>query len=105
MMIRFTVMYPKTAESTFDMDYYLTKHIPLLQERLAEAGLKDVRVDEGLAGGAPGEAATYATIFSATFEAMEGFQKGMGAHGAELRADVPNFTNVQPVVQVSRVRL
>jgi hypothetical protein len=33
MMILVTVMYPADAQTTFDIDYYLNKHIPLVKER------------------------------------------------------------------------
>jgi hypothetical protein len=55
MMVRLAVMYPKTADSTFDLDYYLTKHMPLARERLSTSGLTATHIDEGLGGGAPGD--------------------------------------------------
>ena len=103
-MIRLAVMYPKTADSTFDMDYYLTKHMPLVRERLSASGLTATHVDEGLGGGAPGEPAPYAVICNLTFDTMDGFQGAMAAHGGELMGDIPHFTNVQPTLQVSQVR-
>ena len=30
---------------------------------------------------------------------MQDFQSAVSAHAAEIIADVPNFTNVQPLVQ------
>jgi hypothetical protein len=36
---------------------------------------------------------------------MEDLQKGLAAHAAEILADVPNFTNVQPQIQIGRVVL
>jgi hypothetical protein len=35
---------------------------------------------------------------------MDGLQGAMAAHGGELIGDIPNFTNVQPRLQVSQVR-
>jgi len=103
-MIHVAVMYPKTADSTFDFDYYLTKHMPMVRERLAPSGLTGTQVDEGMGGGAPGEPSPYMVICTLIFDTMAGFQNGMAAHGAELMGDVPNFTNVQPTIQVSRSR-
>ncbi|HEU5398728.1 MAG TPA: EthD family reductase [Gammaproteobacteria bacterium] len=103
-MVRLTVMYPQTADSTFDLDYYLTKHMPLARERLSTSGLTATHIDEGLGGGAPGEPAPYTVICTFTFETMDGLQGAMAAHGGELMGDIPNFTNVQPTLQVSQVR-
>jgi len=34
---------------------------------------------------------------------MEAMQKVMGPNRDQLRADIPNYTNIQPVLQVSEV--
>ncbi len=47
-MIRVSVLYPKTDESTFDMDYYVTKHGPLVEKLLAPLGMVTLEADEGL---------------------------------------------------------
>jgi uncharacterized protein (TIGR02118 family) len=102
-MICLTVLYPKTAESTFDMDYYLSKHVPLVRERLAPAGLLGFDYETGLAGGAPDTLPAYTVIARLSFGNIEDLQNGLGAHGAELIGDIPSFTNVQPVMQVSQI--
>lgn len=100
-MITVSVLYPKTGESRFDMDYYLNNHTPMLKERMGSL-LKGVQIDEGIAGMAPDQPATYAIICRLSFDSLEDFQKGMAAHGAEILADIANYTNVQPVVQINR---
>jgi uncharacterized protein (TIGR02118 family) len=101
-MIRLSVMYPKTDGGKFDMDYYLTKHIPLVKQRLG-AALKAAAVDKGVSGGAPGSAATYVTVGHLSFDSVESFQKAFGPHSKELVGDIPNFTNIQPVMQISEI--
>ncbi len=101
-MICVSVLYPKTSDSHFDMDYYLNKHIPLLQARLKDMGLGHIDVDEGLGGIAPDQPAPYAVIFTMRFDKMEDLQMGLAAHGAEIMGDIPHFTNVQPQIQISR---
>ena len=103
-MIKANVFYPNKADSKFDMDYYLTKHMPLLKERFGGA-LKGASVDQGIAGGLPGSPATYAAVCSLLFDNVGELQSAMGAHAAELMADIPNFTNVQPTIQVSEVKM
>lgn len=98
------VMYPKTANSQFDMAYYLDKHTPLVQERLASMGLVGVDMREGLAGGTPGSPPQYAMITNLTFNTMEELQNSLATHGAELLGDIPNFTDVAPMTQVCQVR-
>ncbi|MES2797416.1 MAG: EthD family reductase [Bacteroidota bacterium] len=99
-MISLTVLYPKTADSQFNMDYYLNTHIPLAKERLSSFGLKGVDLLTGLAGGAPDSPPLYAMIGTLHFDSMESFQNAMATHGAELTGDIPNYTNVEPIMQI-----
>lgn len=103
-MIRVTVMYPRTEGASFDADYWVGKHMPLLQE-LCGDGLLGLTCDTGIAGGAPGAPSAYFGIAGLTFESVEGFQSSMGPHMGEILGDIPNYTDVTPVVEVLEVRL
>ena len=50
-MIEVSVLYPNTAGCEFDMDYYLNRHMPMMQQKLGPA-CKRMAVEEGIAGGA-----------------------------------------------------
>ena len=39
------------------------------------------------------------------FDSVEAFQKSWGPHAQAIVGDIPNFTNTQPTVQVSEVKL
>jgi uncharacterized protein (TIGR02118 family) len=103
-MIKVSVLYPSGPNSNFDMDYYLTKHIPMVKEKLGTA-CKNVAVEEGIAGGAPGAPATYLAMAHLTFESIDAFQKAFGPHADAIMGDVPNYTNAQPTVQISEVKM
>ena len=103
-MIRVAVLFPKTSESHFDMDYYLSKHVPMTKSKLQTLGIPvEAEVDQGVGAVTPGEPAPYAAIGYLLFEKMEDLQKGLAAHGAEIMADIPNFTNVQPQIQIGSI--
>ena len=105
-MIRLTALWPKTNDSHFDMDYYLSKHVPMTRAKFQSLGIPvEAEVDEGLGGFPPGEPAPYAAIGYLLFENMEDLQKGLATHGAEILADIPNFTNVQPQIQIGSIVL
>jgi uncharacterized protein (TIGR02118 family) len=105
-MIRVTVLFPKTNDSHFDMDYYLSKHVPMTLTRLQSLGFPvKAEVDDGLAGIALGEPPPYAAVGYLLFEKMEHLQQGLATHGAEIMGDIPNFTNVQPQIQIGSVVL
>ena len=101
-MVRLTVLYPKTADSKFDMTYYLDKHIPLVKERLTPFGLVGVDLQEGLTGATSTDLPTYIMITGLIFNTTDELSTGMGSHGPELLGDIPNFTDQQPITQVSQ---
>lgn len=103
-MIKVSVFYPKTDSSSFNMDYYCNSHIPMVQE-LVGAALKSVAVEGGLGGGAPDSPPPYAAMGHLYFDSVEDFQSSFGPHTAAIMADVPNYTNVEPVVQISDVQI
>jgi hypothetical protein len=45
-LIKVSVLYPNTAGCKFDMPYYLTQHMPIVQRKLG-AARKRIAVDEG----------------------------------------------------------
>jgi uncharacterized protein (TIGR02118 family) len=103
-MIKVSVMYPNNSEATFDIEYYCNTHVPLVGELLGEA-LKGGAVDYGLAGGAPGEAAPFIAIGHIMFDSVESFQEAFGPKAEEIMADLPNFTNIQPQMQISEIKI
>lgn len=103
-MIKVTVFYPNKEGKEFDMDYYINSHIPMVQEKLGDA-LKGGNVDQGLAGGTPDSPATYIAMGHLLFDSVEEFQSSFGPHAEAIMADIPNYTDIQPVIQVSEVKL
>ena len=101
-MIRVTVLYPANDGLTFDMNYYLKTHIPLFQKRMG-AAMKDVRVERGISGATPSSPAPYVAIVHGTFESVEAFETAFAPHAAEIQGDIPNYTRIRPVLQISEV--
>jgi uncharacterized protein (TIGR02118 family) len=103
-MIRVNVLYPNNAGATFDMDYYLAKHMPMVRERMGSA-LQSMTVDRGMNGGLPGTEAAYQVVTALGFESVEAFQAAFVPHAPEIQGDIPKFTNVAPTIQISEVKL
>jgi uncharacterized protein (TIGR02118 family) len=103
-MIKVSVMYPNGADTRFDLNYYLAKHMPMVQAKLGGA-LKKVEVDHGLGGAAPGESPAFVAMCHLHFESVDAFQQAFGANAEAIVADIPNYTNAQPTVLVSEVKL
>lgn len=103
-MIKVSVMYPRGANHKFDMTYYLGSHMPMLRQKLG-AALKGAAVDEGIAGGLPGSPPKYVAICHLLFESVDAFQLAFSIQGAAILADIPNYTDIQPALQISEVRM
>ena len=101
-MIKVSVMYENKPNARFDHDYYRDRHMPLVKERMGDA-CKFYTVDKGLAGGAPGEPATYVGMCHIYCDSVEAFQGGFGPHAEEIMGDIPNYTDLSPIVQISEV--
>jgi uncharacterized protein (TIGR02118 family) len=101
-MVKVSVMYPNAPDARFDHDYYRDKHMPLVKARMGDS-CKSYTVDKGLAGGAPGTSATYIGMGHIFSDSAESFQAGFGPHAQEIMADIPNYTNTTPVIQISEV--
>jgi uncharacterized protein (TIGR02118 family) len=103
-MIKVSVLYPSGSGNRFDMEYYLSTHMPMVGQKLAGA-LKGMSVDQGLGGGAPGTPPPFMAIGHLLFDSVEAFQKAFDAHAPGILADIPNYTNTQPTILVSEVKL
>lgn len=91
-MIRVSVLYPKGDDVTFDMEYYKTKHMEIVNRTMSPS---KIEIDSGVDG-------PYIAVGHLFYESMDAMGAAM-AGGAEAIADVANFTNAQAAFQVSEV--
>jgi uncharacterized protein (TIGR02118 family) len=103
-MIKVSVLYPNSSGIQFDTTYYFQKHVPMVQQKLGPA-VKGLSVEQGLGGVEPGSPPTYAMMFHMLFDSLDAFQQAFGPHAEAIVGDIPNYTNVQPIVQISDVKL
>ena len=101
-MIKVSVLYSNGEGKKFDFDYYIGKHIPLVSKTLGEA-LVDASYDKGLGGAAPGSEAPFKAIANLFFNSMEEFGQAFEKGAPILMADIPNFTNIEPIIQINEV--
>jgi uncharacterized protein (TIGR02118 family) len=103
-VIKVSVMYPYRTNAKFDMDYYCDSHMPLVQRELKPA-LKGLAVDKGLAGGAPGSTPTYLAVGHLLFDSVQEYEAAFARNGEAILSDIPAFTDIEPVVQISEVMI
>ena len=96
-----SVLYKPTKTSKFDHDYYDATHIPLVKDAFKDTGLLGVLVLKGVSA-ADGGPAPFVAMAHFSFESPEALQASMtGPRAAEVMADVANFTNIKPILQIS----
>lgn len=101
-MIRVSALYPFDADARFDHDYYEGEHRELVRDRLGPYGLRRVEMDRGLAG-MDGAEPPFVAAGHLYFGSLKELEEALEAHGDEIMGDVPNFTELEPVFQVSRI--
>jgi uncharacterized protein (TIGR02118 family) len=105
-MIKISIFYPNKQGSRFDIDYYLNKHMPVSIELLsAHPGFKGVSVERGLAGGTPESAPTYVAMCQFLFDTVESFMEAFIPNSAVLQGDMPNYTDIETIIQISEVAI
>jgi uncharacterized protein (TIGR02118 family) len=105
-MVKISILYPDAPDSTFDMGYYLETHMPMSIEHLsAHAGFRAVSVERGVAGQEPGSSPPFLALCHYVFETVEDFVAAFTPHAAQLQGDIPNYTNIVPVIQISAIEI
>jgi uncharacterized protein (TIGR02118 family) len=97
-----SVFYPAKAGSKFDMDYYLQTHMKMVEAAWGPAGLRGYAVQKGVGAPGGGEAA-YQVIANLDFTSAEAFGAAVAESGAKIMGDIPNFTDIEPIIQISDV--
>jgi uncharacterized protein (TIGR02118 family) len=103
-MIKISVFYPNSDGAKFDMSYYCQSHMPMVN-RLLSPAIKGLAVDQGIGGFGPGSSAPYVAVGHLMFDSVEAFQRVFEPHAQEIMGDIPNYTNLQPMIQVSEIKL
>ena len=103
-MIKVSVLYPNRPGAKFDMNYYCEKHMPMVQQKLGSA-CKRVSVEQGIAGMAPGAPAAFVAMGHLYCDSAEAFQAAVAPHAQDIMGDIPNYTDIEPTIQISEVKI
>jgi uncharacterized protein (TIGR02118 family) len=101
-MIKVSVLYPSVEGTTFDYDYYVRKHIPMVAELLS-GKLISLSVDRGIAGADPGAAPPFVAMAHLVFNSVDDFQAAYAPHAEQIGGDAANYTDTKATVQISEV--
>ena len=99
MAMTLQVLYQTEGGTTFDHDYYVKTHLPLVAEHMG-ANLAGATASKGLAGG-PDIPSAYHMIATLTFDDQAAMDAGMAKSGPVV-ADIPNFFSAQPQMMIGQ---
>ena len=101
-VIKVSVMYPYAEGKTFNMEYYESKHMPMVAAFLG-SNLVKYNIEKGLASGIPNQPLPFMAIGTFYVKSLSDYQTAIGPHRDAIRADFANYTNISPVILVSEV--
>lgn len=101
-LIKISVMYPFAEGKTFDMNYYETKHMPMVAGYLG-TNLVKYTIEKGLASGIPNAPLPFMAIGTFYVKSLSEYQAAIAPNRDAIRQDFANYTNVAPVILVSEV--
>jgi uncharacterized protein (TIGR02118 family) len=103
-MVKITILYPNKAGSHFDVEYYLNTHMPM-SARLLGSAVKAISVEIGRGGATPEVEPPFAAICGFTCETVEDFMGAFAPVADQLQGDIPKYTDIEPVIQISDIRI
>jgi uncharacterized protein (TIGR02118 family) len=93
-----TLLYPAGPDATFDMTYYLEKHMPFVQSIWGKQGLSSWTVCK------LDESSGYSTQCLLNWESAEHYAAAYPQTGTtKIMGDIPNYSNKSPIKIVGNV--
>jgi uncharacterized protein (TIGR02118 family) len=103
MPIQITVLYPNASDASFNMDYYLNTHMPMVAELFGPYNFKGYSVCRIKGIPKPDKTmdpSPYSVQALLNFEAISDFQAALSEAGEKVMSDVPKFSNQSPTLLV-----
>lgn len=100
-MVRITILYPKVDNGFFDVEYYREVHSRLAIQRL-RSGIVSLTIEiaKKVESFPPPRFVAAGHYLCHSFEE---FLETYLPHAQELQQDVKNYTDIEPIIQVSEV--
>jgi uncharacterized protein (TIGR02118 family) len=101
-LVKVSIMYPYAEGKTFNMEYYETKHMPMVA-RFLGSNLVKYTIEKGIASGIPNQPLPFMAIGTFYVKSLSDYQAAIGPNRDAIRADFSNYTNITPVILISEV--
>jgi uncharacterized protein (TIGR02118 family) len=102
-LFKVAVLYPNGEDKTFDMDYYEKKHMPMVAGFIGK-NLKFYEIDKGISGRTPNDKPSFVAIGYFYIRDVAEYSQAIAKNRDAVVNDFKNYTNIQPVVQISEIK-
>lgn len=102
-MIKVTVLYPNEEGKSFDFDYYVGTHVPMVAGLLTPMGLVKGEIEKGVSAADPNEPAPFICVGHLHFNTADEVHEAFKTHGRQIMGDIKNYTGIQPTFQISEI--
>ena len=104
-MLKVTVLYPNEEGKKFDHGYWTTTHLNLVQSLLGPMGLVNGEMEKGVSGTDPNAPAPFVAEAHLYFNTVEEVHAAFTNHAGAIMGDIPNYTDIKPMFQISETLL
>lgn len=101
-LFKVSILYANGEGKTFDMNYYKSNHMPMVSRYLGD-NLKFYEIDKGISGRSPDTHVPYLAVGYFYIKDITAYQQAIGQHIETIVGDFKNYTNIQPVIQISEI--
>lgn len=101
-MFKITIFYPVKENDWFDLEYYTQKHVPLSKSVFGDS-LKGLAIEEAYNLENDAQDYQYKVIGHLFFDKVEDFYERFLPKKEILEEDAKNYTNVDAILQISKV--
>ena len=95
-----TVLYPNESDATFNLDYYIKSHMPMVQEQFGPYGFEGYQVLKLVGTPDPSQPSPYTIQATLNFKSQQDFEEALKNTAEKVLGDVPNFSNKGPVLMI-----
>ncbi|MCH8279074.1 MAG: EthD family reductase [Chloroflexi bacterium] len=102
-MIRVTVAYTNQEGKKFDWDYFTGTHAEIVHREMDSRGMVGFEQDKGISGADPSTPPPFVGMAFLTFNTLDEVHQAFMAVGGTVMGDIPNYTDIEPTIQISEI--
>ena len=102
-MIRVIVAYANQEGKKFDWDYFTGTHAEIVHREMDPRGMVRFEQDKGISAADPNSPPPFVGMALLTFNTLDEVHQAFMAAGRPVMGDIPNYTDIEPTIQISEI--